>query len=181
MARYARLGFSEQSTHKSRASSMGWYNITTTFPLLSLPRELRDRIYYFYLLKCKRELANMSAGYCEWPTPKLLLRPPSSTLQKKLTHPLEVVNFFLAAPHSLAPYRQTYGWSPEKLTNLMCVSRSVRREADEILYRCFIFFFQYGLYESASQDFVAEASAAARLYITAFAFVLRFMPNLTRD
>ena len=172
MARYARLGFSEQSIHESSASQMGWYNITTTFPLLSLPRELRDKVYYFYLLKCKRELPNMSAGYCYWPTPKLLFRTLSPRIEREFTHPLEVVNFFLAAPHSSAPYRQTYGWSPEKLTNIMCVNRSVRREAEEVLYRSFIFFFQYGLYESASRDFVSDISAAARLYITTFAFVL---------
>ena len=173
MARYARLGFSEQSIHESSASKLGWYNITTTFPLLSLPRELRDRVYYFYLLKCKRELPNMSAGHCYWPTPKLLLVPPSPRIEREFTHPLEVVNFFLAAPHSSALDRQTYGWSPEKLTNLLCISPSVRREAEEVLYRGFIFFFHYGLYESASGDFVSEVSAAARLYTRAFAFVLR--------
>ena len=128
----------------------------------------------------------MAVGYNQWPTPKLLLTSDYSNEQhsivaSKYTNPLEVENFILAVPHSQPSYRQTYGWSREKLTNLMCVSQSVRQEAEVVLYQRFIFCFHYELYPKAVLRFLSEVSATALPNIRSLAFVHRSeRPNCGR-
>ena len=149
------------------------------FNLLLLPQETREAIYYQHLLDCKRQLSCMAVGYNQWPTPKLL--PTSgysdeqhSRVASEYTDPLEVENFMLAAPHTESPYRQSYGWSSEKLTNLMCVSRLIRQEAEAVLYHRFIFCFHYRLYPKAALRFLSDVSATALSNTRNLAFVLRF-------
>lgn len=179
------------------------------FPkLFSLPRELRDAIYYLYLLHCKRQLCCMAAGYNQWPTPKLLTKssrssptsvgynqwPSPKNLAKPdrllptrwmstplLTYPLEIENFFLTTPHTVAPHRESYRESPEKTTNLMCVSRSIREEAEEVLYGRFIFCFQYGLHQAVANRFVSETSPKALSHLSTMAFVIRFYEAAPND
>lgn len=102
------------------------------FDLLLLPKAMREAIYYQYLLDCKWQRSCIAVGYNQWPTPKLLPTSGYTDQQyvgvaSQTTNPLEIENFILAAPHTESPYRQNYGWSPEKLTDLMCVNRTVRQ------------------------------------------------------
>ena len=149
------------------------------FPFLALPRELRDQVYYRQLLLCKRQLSCMAVGYNQWPTPKLLRSPDLSDqaqceIEQTLTYPLRIENFFLVAPYGIAPFRQTYGWSPEKLTNLMCVCRLIQQEVQEVLYRRFTFCFHYGLYPEATTFFCRRQSTEALTNVSVLALVLRF-------
>ena len=149
------------------------------FELSLLPKEIRQEIYYQYLLQCKRSLSCMAVGYNQWPTPMLLLTSGYSDqehlrVSSETPYPLELENFMLAAPHTESPYRQTYGSSPESLTNLMCVSRSTRQEAEAVLYQRFIFCFHNGLYPKAASRFLSEVSANALPQITTLAFLLRY-------
>lgn len=181
---HARVIISDASSRKSEHDPP---ELTHFSKLLLLPRELRDAIYYQYLLDCKRQLACMAAGYNQWPTPKLLTNsghslPTRSThRQFFLTYPLEIENFFPATPNTVAPHRQSYRWSSEKTTSLMCVSRSIREEAEEVLYGRFIFCFQYGLYQGAANGFLSEISTKALTNLSTLAFVLRFDKSTPND
>ena len=149
------------------------------FDFLLLPREIREAVYYQYLLDCIRQFSYMTVGYNQWLTPELLPTSGSSDQERlkvasKYTDPLEVEIYILAPLHNPPPYRPSYGWRPETLTILMCVSRFVRDEAEVVLYRRFIFCFHHRLYPKTALRFLSNMRATALSSIRAVAFVLRF-------
>ena len=114
---------------------------------------------------------------------------PSDEVKPFVVHKVDIDvsargrDFFLATPNTVAPHQQSYRCSSERVNNLMCVSRLIREEAEEVLYGRFIFCFQYGLYQGAASRFISEISTKALSHLSTMPFVLRFdkaAPNYWR-